>query len=144
MGEQSGMFSAFCLLRCGERDPWLICSLCCLQWGKLHSSLDSCTIRSTTCTRRLSESTSSPRQAITTFSKGSEEPPSNTSQTMYLEDRTVRLQLWDTAGQERFRSLIPSYIRDSSVAVVVYDISSTWNSMGEAQKREPVTDFKAI
>ena len=45
-------------------------------------------------------------------------------QTMYLEDRTVRLQLWDTAGQERFRSLIPSYIRDSSVAVVVYDISS--------------------
>ncbi|KAJ2988848.1 hypothetical protein NUW58_g3768 [Xylaria curta] len=32
--------------------------------------------------------------------------------------------LWDTAGQERFRSLIPSYIRDSSVAVVVYDISN--------------------
>ncbi|KAI1823598.1 ras family-domain-containing protein [Xylaria intraflava] len=46
------------------------------------------------------------------------------SKTMYLEDRTVRLQLWDTAGQERFRSLIPSYIRDSSVAVVVYDISN--------------------
>ncbi|EGR52096.1 Ras-like GTP-binding protein [Trichoderma reesei QM6a] len=40
------------------------------------------------------------------------------------KDRTVRLQLWDTAGQERFRSLIPSYIRDSSVAVVVYDISN--------------------
>jgi len=35
----------------------------------------------------------------------------------------VRLQLWDTAGQERFRSLIPSYIRDSSVAVIVYDIT---------------------
>lgn len=46
------------------------------------------------------------------------------SKTMYLEDRTVRLQLWDTAGQERFRSLIPSYIRDSSVAIVVYDITS--------------------
>lgn len=43
---------------------------------------------------------------------------------MYLEDRTVRLQLWDTAGQERFRSLIPSYIRDSTVAVVVYDITN--------------------
>ncbi|KAJ6148179.1 hypothetical protein N7497_010161 [Penicillium chrysogenum] len=37
------------------------------------------------------------------------------SKTMYLEDRTVRLQLWDTAGQERFHS---------SVAVVVYDISN--------------------
>ena len=36
----------------------------------------------------------------------------------------VRLQLWDTAGQERFRSLIPSYIRDSTVAVVVFDITS--------------------
>lgn len=28
------------------------------------------------------------------------------------------------SAQERFRSLIPSYIRDSSVAVVVYDITS--------------------
>ncbi|KAK4516211.1 uncharacterized protein ATC70_011180 [Mucor velutinosus] len=46
------------------------------------------------------------------------------SKTMYLEDKTVRLQLWDTAGQERFRSLIPSYIRDSSVAVIVYDMSN--------------------
>ena len=43
---------------------------------------------------------------------------------MYFEDRSVRLQLWDTAGQERFRSLIPSYIRDSAVAVVVYDTTS--------------------
>eukprot|EP00230_Micromonas_polaris_P003324 CAMPEP_0119223592 /NCGR_PEP_ID=MMETSP1327-20130426/33244_1 /TAXON_ID=38833 /ORGANISM="Micromonas pusilla, Strain RCC2306" /LENGTH=210 /DNA_ID=CAMNT_0007221869 /DNA_START=485 /DNA_END=1117 /DNA_ORIENTATION=- len=46
------------------------------------------------------------------------------SKTMYLDDRTVRLQLWDTAGQERFRSLIPSYVRDSSVAVIVYDVTS--------------------
>ncbi|XP_063915790.1 ras-related protein Rab6-like [Zophobas morio] len=46
------------------------------------------------------------------------------SKTMYLTDKTVRLQLWDTAGQERFRSLIPAYIRDSSVAVVVYDITN--------------------
>ena len=51
------------------------------------------------------------------------------SKTMYLEDRTVRLQLWDTAGQERFRSLIPSYIRDSSVAVTVYDITSKISSV---------------
>lgn len=44
---------------------------------------------------------------------------------MNLEDKTVKLQLWDTAGQERFRSLIPSYIRDSSVGIVVYDITGT-------------------
>ena len=36
----------------------------------------------------------------------------------------IKLQLWDTAGQERFRSLIPSYIKDSSVAVVSYDVTS--------------------
>ncbi|KAJ1919755.1 GTPase Ryh1 [Mycoemilia scoparia] len=45
------------------------------------------------------------------------------SKTMYLEDKTIRLQLWDTAGQERFRSLIPSYIRDSKVAIIVFDIT---------------------
>jgi len=46
------------------------------------------------------------------------------SKTMYLEDRMARLQLWYRAGQERFRSLILSYIRDSSVSVVVYDVSN--------------------
>ncbi|RMB92682.1 hypothetical protein DUI87_30991 [Hirundo rustica rustica] len=43
------------------------------------------------------------------------------SKTMYLEDRTIRLQLWDTAGQERF--LIPSSIHDSAVALIVFDIT---------------------
>uniref|UniRef100_A0A2K5ZJ58 RAB41, member RAS onco family n=1 Tax=Mandrillus leucophaeus TaxID=9568 RepID=A0A2K5ZJ58_MANLE len=46
------------------------------------------------------------------------------SKTMYLEDQIVQLQLWDTAGQEHFHSLIPSYIRDSTIAVVVYDITN--------------------
>ena len=55
------------------------------------------------------------------------------SKTMYLEDRTIRLQLWDTAGQERFRSLIPSYIRDSSAAVVVYDLTNR-NSFEQTTK----------
>ncbi len=38
------------------------------------------------------------------------------------EEKTHRVQIWDTAGQERFRSLIPSYIRDSRVALVVFDV----------------------
>ena len=41
-----------------------------------------------------------------------------------MHKKTIRLQLWDTAGQERFRSLIPSYIRDSNVAIIVYDVSN--------------------
>ncbi|TQN71123.1 Ras-related protein Rab6, partial [Colletotrichum shisoi] len=69
-----------------------------------------------------------------------EPTPSNSLQTMYLEDRTVRLQLWDTAGQERFRSLIPSYIRDSSVAVVVYDIS---NAKSFQNTRKWIDDVRA-
>lgn len=39
------------------------------------------------------------------------------------ENKTYRLQLWDTAGQERFRALIPSYLKDSHCALIVYDMS---------------------
>ena len=55
------------------------------------------------------------------------------SKMMYLEDRTIRLQLWDTAGQERFKSLIPSYIRDSTAAVIVYDVTNV-NSFHQTSK----------
>jgi small GTP-binding protein len=41
-----------------------------------------------------------------------------------VRNRTVTLQIWDTAGQERFRSLVPSYIRESAMAVIVYDVSN--------------------
>lgn len=62
------------------------------------------------------------------------------SKTMYLEDRIIRLQLWDTAGQERFRSLIPSYIRDSSVAVVVYDITNRASFLNTDQWVEDIAN----
>lgn len=39
------------------------------------------------------------------------------------DNKTYRLQLWDTAGQERFRALIPSYLKDSHCALIIYDIS---------------------
>uniref|UniRef100_A0A6J0UTS8 Ras-related protein Rab-6A-like isoform X3 n=1 Tax=Pogona vitticeps TaxID=103695 RepID=A0A6J0UTS8_9SAUR len=55
------------------------------------------------------------------------------SKTMYLEDHTMRLQLWDTAGQERFHSLIPSYIRDSAAAVIVFDLTNL-NSFQQTSK----------
>jgi len=35
-----------------------------------------------------------------------------------------RLQLWDTAGQERFKSLIPSYLKDSNVCLLIYDVTN--------------------
>lgn len=46
------------------------------------------------------------------------------SHKMYIEDKVVILNLWDTAGQERFKSLIPSYIKDSAVAIVIFDVTS--------------------
>lgn len=39
-------------------------------------------------------------------------------------DTTIRLQIWDTAGQEKFHSLIPSYIRNTTVALLIYDITN--------------------
>nr|XP_021152739.1 ras-related protein Rab-41 isoform X1 [Columba livia] len=48
--------------------------------------------------------------------------------------KIARLQLWDTAGQERFRSLIPSYIRDSAVAVIVFDVTSSLLSLAWYQQ----------
>ena len=46
------------------------------------------------------------------------------SKTMYLEDRTIRLQLWDTAGQERFRTITSTYYRGTHGVIVVYDVTS--------------------
>lgn len=42
----------------------------------------------------------------------------------------IKLLFYDTAGQEKFRSLIPMYIRDAHIMVVVYDITDI-NSFNE-------------
>ncbi|KAL8138728.1 hypothetical protein V2J09_004729 [Rumex salicifolius] len=44
----------------------------------------------------------------------------------------------DTAGQERFWSLIPSYIRDSSVAVLVFDVASRQSFLNTSKWIEEV------
>ena len=33
------------------------------------------------------------------------------------------MQIWDSAGQEKFRSLIPNYIRGSSLIFLIFDVS---------------------
>lgn len=37
----------------------------------------------------------------------------------------VRFEVWDTAGQEQYRSMVPMYLRDASVAIFVYDIAKS-------------------
>ena len=41
-----------------------------------------------------------------------------------INNHHLRLQLWDTAGQERFRSLIPSYLKDAMITMIVFDLTS--------------------
>ena len=46
------------------------------------------------------------------------------SKNVTINGNAVRLLLYDTAGQEKFKSLIPMYIRDANIILVVYDITS--------------------
>ncbi|KAH7675092.1 Small GTPase superfamily ARF/SAR type protein [Dioscorea alata] len=46
------------------------------------------------------------------------------SQTISLNEVTIKFDIWDTAGQERYHSLAPMYYRGAAAAIVVYDISS--------------------
>ena len=46
------------------------------------------------------------------------------SKNVTINGNSVRLLLYDTAGQEKFKSLIPMYIRDANIILVVYDITN--------------------
>ena len=41
-----------------------------------------------------------------------------------LDDVIVKLQIWDTCGQEIYRSLISSFYKNSTLAMIVYSINS--------------------
>ena len=45
------------------------------------------------------------------------------SKNIEIQGTSIRLLLYDTAGQEKFKSLIPMYIRDANIILVVYDIT---------------------
>lgn len=60
------------------------------------------------------------------------------TKTVMLDDRSVKLLLWDTAGQERFRGLIPGYIRESHMAIIVYDVTNHSSFLSTAHWIETV------
>ena len=39
-----------------------------------------------------------------------------------FDEKVIRLQIWDTCGQEIYKSLVSSFYRNSSLAIVVYSI----------------------
>ena len=45
------------------------------------------------------------------------------SKTIRIKEQDLHLTIWDTAGSERFRSLLHSYLRDSDIIIIVYDLS---------------------
>jgi small GTP-binding protein len=54
------------------------------------------------------------------------------SKSVEIEGREWNLDFWDTAGSEQFRSLIPGYLRDSDLLLVVFSIvdRSSFDSVG--------------
>ena len=41
-----------------------------------------------------------------------------------INDKIVKLQIWDTCGQELYRSLISNFYRNTSLAILVYSVTS--------------------
>jgi len=46
------------------------------------------------------------------------------NKTVNINGQEVHLVLYDTAGQEKFRSLIPMYIREAQIILLIYDITN--------------------
>ena len=41
-----------------------------------------------------------------------------------IDDKIIKLQLWDTCGQELYRSLVASFYRSASLAIMVYSVTN--------------------
>ena len=40
-----------------------------------------------------------------------------------VNDLKIKLQIWDTCGEEMYRSLVQGFYRNTSLAIIVYDVS---------------------
>ena len=66
------------------------------------------------------------RKELTTLTNGTPRcAAAFLTQTVCLDDITVKFEIWDTAGQERYHSLAPMYYRGAQAAIVVYDVTNT-------------------
>lgn len=60
---------------------------------------------------------------------------------MTKDSKLYKLQIWDTAGQEKFNSLITSYFKESTMAVIVFD-TTDHTSFSNVQKW--INDYEFI
>lgn len=68
------------------------------------------------------------------------------SKVMETKKGKINLNVWDTAGQERFKSIIPMYLRGSSVVIFVCSVSDeksisdlpVWEDLLEKHREEKI------
>ena len=46
------------------------------------------------------------------------------TQSVCLDDTTVKFEIWDTAGQERYRTITTAYYRGAMGFILMYDITN--------------------
>ena len=65
-----------------------------------------------------------------------------TTKTVFLKDKnqSIKFEIWDTAGQEKYRALAKVFYKNSSVCILVYDI--TRRSSFEELKKYWVNEIK--
>ena len=53
------------------------------------------------------------------------------SKNIRFRGQNIKIQIWDSAGQEKYKGLIPSYVRNSSIVFIVYDVANrdTFNNV---------------
>ncbi|VDM56893.1 unnamed protein product [Angiostrongylus costaricensis] len=116
----------YCLMECRDKEAWLF-----LDYGTRAGErrIPPCEITSDFFTIVLLVSGKS--SLVLRFVKGQfHEYQESTigaaflTQTVCLDDATVKFEIWDTAGQERYHSLAPMYYRGAQAAIVVYDITN--------------------
>lgn len=70
---------------------------------------------------------------------------SNSNISRKIRGKIVQLNIWDTAGQDRYKSLVPMYVKDTSLAILVFDITNREtfenlpNWVESIQSRSPTT-----
>ncbi|KHG05794.1 Ras-related RABF2b -like protein [Gossypium arboreum] len=61
------------------------------------------------------------------------------SQTLAVNDATVKFEIWDTAGQERYHSLAPMYYRGAAAAIIVHHLREPKNGSKNFKHKEAQT-----
>jgi len=61
------------------------------------------------------------------------------TQSIVIKDQRCLVTLWDTAGAERFQALTQTYLRDSDIIVVVYDLAKKTSNIGQWMRQAEQT-----